>query len=229
LSDARKGRARGPARRKPAAAASVESKLPSIPEIKITATWDLWQTDEHGNLVVGGGPKTEKIEKTKEDRTHAPDTSESADTTMAPPIARNVAGEPAEPRAEEVKEAPEKVEKAEPEPKHEPEPEVTTINRVPVYTDVSEPIEPNLSSKKETSVAPASSEDVAAASTEPAVELSTQRDEPEAASAALAESSSEEAKLSTAAIPEAGTDKSITTADERKESEVGASASEETP
>ncbi|KAJ9321614.1 hypothetical protein DTO027B5_6784 [Paecilomyces variotii] len=213
LSDARKGRARGPARRKPAAAASTENKLPSIPEIRITTTWNVWQTDDSGNLVVGQ-PEAEKTEETP---SKAPDASESADTTMAPPIARNTAGEPADPGAGEVKETPEKA---------QPEPEVTSSNRVPVYTDVSKPIEPNLPLVGETSVSPASSEEVAAASTEPAVEPSIHRDEAEAASAALAETSIE-GKSSTDAVPDAETKESVTTADdEKKESAAEANASE---
>ncbi|GAD99160.1 hypothetical protein ANI_1_850024 [Paecilomyces variotii No. 5] len=194
LSDARKGRARGPTRRKPATATSTENKLPSIPEIKITATWNVWQTDESGNLVVGE-PGVEKHEDTA---SNAPDASESADTTMAPPIARNTAGEPADPGVQEVKEAPEKT---------QPEPEVTSTNRVPVYTDVSEPIEPDLPAVGETSVPPASSEEVAAPSTGPAVEPSTHKDEAEAASAALAEVSTD--AKSAAVVPDAEQEKPV--------------------
>lgn len=52
LNDARKGRARGPARRKPAAEITTP-KLPSIPEIKITESWNVWQVDQEGSLIVG--------------------------------------------------------------------------------------------------------------------------------------------------------------------------------
>lgn len=52
LNDARKGRARGPARRKPAAE-KANVKLPTIPEIKITDTWNVWQLGQDGSLIVG--------------------------------------------------------------------------------------------------------------------------------------------------------------------------------
>lgn len=52
LNDARKGRARGPARRKPAAE-KANAKLPTIPEIKITDTWNVWQLGQDGSLIVG--------------------------------------------------------------------------------------------------------------------------------------------------------------------------------
>ncbi|KAK2809837.1 hypothetical protein FQN50_003477 [Emmonsiellopsis sp. PD_5] len=54
LSDARKGRAKGPARRKPAVAPAPEpAKLPVIPEIRIVDPWNVWQVDGDGVLVVG--------------------------------------------------------------------------------------------------------------------------------------------------------------------------------
>jgi hypothetical protein len=57
LSDARKGRARGPARRKPAVTAVPKAEPvpaePAVPEIKITDSWNVWQVDENGALVVG--------------------------------------------------------------------------------------------------------------------------------------------------------------------------------
>ncbi|KAH8423822.1 uncharacterized protein LDX57_001578 [Aspergillus melleus] len=91
LSDARKGRARGPARRKPAVEKSTP-KLPTIPEVKITATWNVWQMSEDGNLTVGDGETTEPRAVTP------PDTSLSDNATMAPPLAKNLAGEPADPQ-----------------------------------------------------------------------------------------------------------------------------------
>lgn len=72
LSDARKGRARGPPRRKPAAAA--QTKLPSIPEIRIMDAWNVWQVDADGNLVVGP-TRTAKVE---EKAVESADTSETA-------------------------------------------------------------------------------------------------------------------------------------------------------
>lgn len=84
LSDARKGRARGPARRKPATE-NANARLPSIPEIKITETWNVWQVGEDGNLVVGSDIQAEKSPTSLDE------------TTMAPPIARNVTGESVDP------------------------------------------------------------------------------------------------------------------------------------
>ncbi|KKZ60518.1 hypothetical protein EMCG_04796 [[Emmonsia] crescens] len=58
LSDVRKGRARGPARRKPAAPAAAPAakpiKRPATPKIKIVDAWNVWQIGGDGVLVVGG-------------------------------------------------------------------------------------------------------------------------------------------------------------------------------
>lgn len=89
LSDARKGRARGPARRKPAAE-NANARLPTIPEIRITETWNVWQLCEDGNLLVGDEKKVTK----------APEISIPAEPTMAPEIAKNIAGEPVDPTLE---------------------------------------------------------------------------------------------------------------------------------
>ncbi|KAL4896974.1 altered inheritance of mitochondria protein 21 [Aspergillus ambiguus] len=87
LSDARKGRARGPARRRPAVE-PVASKLPTIPEIRITESWNVWQVCEDGNLVVGSGQKSEQT---------VPEPASESSPTMAPPLSKNMAGEPGEP------------------------------------------------------------------------------------------------------------------------------------
>lgn len=103
LSDARKGRARGPARRKPAVEKPA-ARLPTIPEIKITETWNVWQIHEDGNLVVGDGNKDEQPGTALS----TPEPSGS-DDTMAPPLARNMSGESADPQIqpkEEVLESP---------------------------------------------------------------------------------------------------------------------------
>lgn len=67
LSDARKGRARGPARRKPAVTAVPKAEpaptKPAAPEIKMTGSWSVWQVNEEGAVVVGD---IEKAEKTPE-------------------------------------------------------------------------------------------------------------------------------------------------------------------
>ncbi|KAF9889954.1 hypothetical protein FE257_006828 [Aspergillus nanangensis] len=82
LSDARKGRARGPARRRPAVE-NVAPKLPTIPEIRITESWNVWQVCEDGNLVVGSDQSPEPTET----------------TPMAPPLSKNMAGESTDPVA----------------------------------------------------------------------------------------------------------------------------------
>ncbi|OOQ83407.1 hypothetical protein PEBR_34824 [Penicillium brasilianum] len=88
LSDARKGRARGPARRKPAAE-NANARLPTIPEIKITETLNVWSVGEDGNLTVG----TEDIKPS------VPSTKSSilAEPPMAPELAKNTAGESVDP------------------------------------------------------------------------------------------------------------------------------------
>ncbi|KAJ5293958.1 hypothetical protein PENANT_c009G01068 [Penicillium antarcticum] len=58
LSDARKGRARGPARRKPAVE-QITPKLPTIPEIKISEAINVWQIGHDGSLTVGNPEKEE--------------------------------------------------------------------------------------------------------------------------------------------------------------------------
>ncbi|EAW09639.1 Aim21 family protein [Aspergillus clavatus NRRL 1] len=83
LSDARKGRARGPARRKPAAE-NVSSRLPTIPEIKITETWNVWQVGEDGNLTVETGVQANPSEPVSKD-------------TVAPALSKNLAGESTDP------------------------------------------------------------------------------------------------------------------------------------
>lgn len=60
LSDARKGRARGPARRKPAVPAAVPVaepiKMPAAPTVKIVDPWNVWQIGGDGILMVGNTP-----------------------------------------------------------------------------------------------------------------------------------------------------------------------------
>ncbi|KAJ5095457.1 hypothetical protein NUU61_004813 [Penicillium alfredii] len=96
LSDARKGRARGPARRKPAVEPA-KAKLPSIPEVKITQTWDVWQIGTDGGLVVGAGDVLTKPDQPSAVLTQVPPTSEPP---MASPLAKNTAGEPVDPTLE---------------------------------------------------------------------------------------------------------------------------------
>jgi hypothetical protein len=88
LSDARKGRARGPARRKPAAE-NANARLPTIPEIKITETWNVWSVGQDGNLTVGSEDKKPSIPATEP--------SIPSETPMAPQLAKNTAGESVDP------------------------------------------------------------------------------------------------------------------------------------
>ena len=144
LSDARKGRARGPARRKPAvekpatekpatekpATENVAPKPSTVPEVRITEVWNVWQFNEDGDLIVGSPDKGKKAEPV------APDVSFSADTTMAPEIAKNTAGEPADPKPapEEEPTPTDKVDVVEPEiskPEPVPEPEPEPVDTVP--------------------------------------------------------------------------------------------------
>ena len=163
LSDARKGRARGPARRRPAvekpATENVAQKPPTGPEVKITEVWNVWQFNEDGDLVVGSADKAKKAEPI------APDVSLAADNTMAPEIAKNIAGESADPKPAPEKEEPEPEpapmdkaevpepeiskpeplpeaapEPTEPEPRQEPEPEQEPEPK-PELTAPSEPID----------------------------------------------------------------------------------------
>ncbi|CDM28840.1 Protein of unknown function DUF3210 [Penicillium roqueforti FM164] len=93
LSDARKGRARGPARRKPAVE-KTSPTLPTIPEIKITEALNIWQVDQDGKVVVGTSKKEEKS------AVAVKEPSVTAERPMAPPIAKNTAGESVDPTPE---------------------------------------------------------------------------------------------------------------------------------
>lgn len=95
LADARKGRARGPARRKPAASAATETRLPSIPEIRIMDAWNVWEMGDDGHLKVSLSEKKEPIVEVKPQPADVD--SKPDDTAMAPPIAKNIAGESADP------------------------------------------------------------------------------------------------------------------------------------
>lgn len=88
LSDARKGRARGPARRKPATE-NANARLPSIPEIKITETWNVWSVGQDGNLTVGSEDTKPSVPGT--------DSSIPSEPPMAPKLAKNTAGESVDP------------------------------------------------------------------------------------------------------------------------------------
>ncbi|KAH8694914.1 altered inheritance of mitochondria protein 21 [Talaromyces proteolyticus] len=101
LPDARKSRARGPARRKPAV--TKEVKLPSIPEIRIMDAWNVWEVGVDGHLSVG---IPEKSAVYVEEKPITADINlDSAENTMAPAIAKNVAGESVDPTPLSAKES----------------------------------------------------------------------------------------------------------------------------
>ena len=85
LSDARKGRARGPTRRKPAVE-NANARLPTIPEIKITTAWNVWSVGEDGDLTVGNEASPTKTEP-----------AIPSELPAAPELAKNIAGEPVDP------------------------------------------------------------------------------------------------------------------------------------
>ena len=97
LNDARKGRARGPARRKPAETAK-PAATSTASEVTMTEAWDLWQISTEGDLLVGNEVKEygkEKPEKTPVSAVQSP--SLGAVRLTASPLARNYAGEPVDP------------------------------------------------------------------------------------------------------------------------------------
>lgn len=162
LSDARKGRARGPARRKPAngnkpTQEPVAPKVSAAPEVRITEAWSVWQFDADGDLVVGGEEKAKPNIEPKEPELAAPDVSLSAESTMAPEIVKNTAGEPADPKPTFEREPtqPEIVEPIETTPKLEP----TIPPAFAEVTDTSLALEeapsPTASPMDENKVAPA--------------------------------------------------------------------------
>ncbi|CAG8939625.1 unnamed protein product [Penicillium salamii] len=137
LSDARKGRARGPARRKPAvekpAAEKPATALPTIPEIKITTSLNVWQVGQDGRVAVGPGSKVEKKPVDLGDKSVSPIQS------MAPPIAQNAAGESVDP-------TPESSEPADASSLETSQPEDETNHLSTEETVLAEPTEPTDSS-----------------------------------------------------------------------------------
>ena len=200
LQDARKGRARGPARRKPAPAPapaatteSADAKLPAAPEVKITETWNVWQVDEGGKLVVGD----------KDTSAEKPAPSQPDISPMAPELSKNVAGEPTDPQpqASPVTEEVPKVEPShpepatepspiepepEPEPKPEPKPEPNQPEPEPIHREPSypEPSQPEPSHPEPESSHRESSQ--LESSHEPATEPAAKPDETKASPAGLA-------------------------------------------
>jgi hypothetical protein len=142
LSDARKGRARGPARRKPAAE-NANARLPTIPEVKITATWNVWEVREDGNLIVGSDAAVEK-----------PFTA-PIETSMAPELSKNTAGEPVDPVAESPVQQKEDVVSpgtvpvtAETKPVQQEEGAPTSTEETPEQADMSSSVETETAAKQ---------------------------------------------------------------------------------
>lgn len=136
LSDARKGRARGPARRKPAVE-KASTRLPTIPEVRITTTLNVWQVGEDGNLVVGS-----------EANSAVPDTKPD---TMAPAIAKNIAGESVDPQP-----LPEKEEEVSASPKDT----TVTESKEPTFTEAAHSIPTDSAAEPSPAVEPVVKEDV---------------------------------------------------------------------
>ena len=96
LSDARKGRARGPARRKPAVEKKTEAILPAIPEIKLTESWNVWQVGEDGSLTVGS--ETKDAELAEPSATSDP--ISASEEPLTPELSKDTAGESTDPAPE---------------------------------------------------------------------------------------------------------------------------------
>ncbi|KAJ5516720.1 hypothetical protein N7527_008280 [Penicillium freii] len=172
LSDARKGRARGPARRKPAVEKTT-SRLPTIPEIKITEALNVWQVGQDGNLVVGTVNDEEKKPSAAVKEPSAP-----ADHPMAPPLAKNTAGESVDPTPES------------PVAEDVTSPGATTADAQPVQTpaELKEPAKSSL-------VATESADDEEKKNDVDVTKSSKPASEPAAVAAAMAESVSTPVKL----------------------------------
>jgi hypothetical protein len=90
LTDARKGRARGPTRRKPAVETSPEKSVPSIPKITISAPKMVWSIDEDGDIIT-------EVAKSEVEDVKTPQPSEVP--SIEPPLATSTAGESVDPLA----------------------------------------------------------------------------------------------------------------------------------
>jgi hypothetical protein len=92
LSDARKGRARGPARRKPAVSPipdrRTESETSRMPEIRIVDPWNVWQVGGDGILVISQDSMAKKPSESE--------TIPSAEPSVTQAPAANVTSEPSE-------------------------------------------------------------------------------------------------------------------------------------
>lgn len=169
LQDARKGRARGPARRKPAApaapptaaaAATTETgkKLPTIPEVKIAEAWNIWQIDRSGTLVVGeqgisrekpepepSQPEPSQLEPVQPEPSEPePEPSQQKPSQpevspMAPELSKNTAGEPTDPVLSPSAVETPEIETKKPEPVLEPAAKEGEVKTSPVVSPAIEP------------------------------------------------------------------------------------------
>ena len=179
LNDARKGRARGPARRKPAAEPTT-SKLPAIPEIKITESWNVWQVDQDGSLIVGDAKPI----------VFSAVPSEAAPEPVPEPVAKSIP-EPTPELAPEPESEEPKIEEESPsanKPLEEAAGEPTSaISEPPVVADV---ISPSTAEVPESDPIKAEAEAETTASlpvenTSPVTEVPAKQDSPESSSPGL--------------------------------------------
>lgn len=111
LEDARKSRARGPQRRAPPAKAPAP-KSKSIPQFSIFAAQPLWQIDEADELVtiietkpsVSSSVEVQDHAPEPETKAHAAERPEDAPAPLASGLAKNTAGESADPYLDESQE-----------------------------------------------------------------------------------------------------------------------------
>ncbi|KAJ5326651.1 uncharacterized protein N7506_009753 [Penicillium brevicompactum] len=139
LSDARKGRARGPARRKPAVEKPTPAALPTSPQIQITESLNVWRVAQDGRVIVGPDSKVNKplVAAAASDSAVSPQ-------PMAPPIAKNAAGESVDPIPESPVAEPRVAEA--PVPADVVSPQTTTAETEPAHVESQEPepVEPSV-------------------------------------------------------------------------------------
>ncbi|EGD94983.1 hypothetical protein TESG_02478 [Trichophyton tonsurans CBS 112818] len=88
LSDARKGRARGPPRRKPAAKATpavAEAEKPQTPEIKLTDPWNVWSIGPDGEVKVSGSQQGKPPSEPNDIQSESPFAPPPTKANVSPP------------------------------------------------------------------------------------------------------------------------------------------------
>ncbi|EZF29657.1 hypothetical protein H109_05450 [Trichophyton interdigitale MR816] len=88
LSDARKGRARGPPRRKPAAKATpavAEAEKPQTPEIKLTDPWNIWSIGPDGEVKVSGSQQGKPPSEPNDIQSESPFAPPPTKANVSPP------------------------------------------------------------------------------------------------------------------------------------------------